>query len=92
MSNEKECYNCFYWGEYVEPGVRVCRKKHRRTVGENCCGYFLDEEDPSVHACWECIHFGTKNCGSIFEKDNYCDLKKRVVDKYGLACSSFIEG
>lgn len=51
MSNEKECYNCFYLVEKIGRYEYTCRKTHRRTEGGSYCGYFLDEEDPSAHAC-----------------------------------------
>lgn len=89
MAEGRECWDCFYH-KTLGYGMYECRRTGRSVNGDDTCSNFISDE--SSNACWECEYFGTHNCGSIFEKENYCERKKRVVDPYGLACSSFVKG
>ena len=91
MAEGRECWDCFYRGDRISMGVYKCRKTGKRVNGDYSCSHFLLEDSPNVHACRECDYFGYHDFGSIFQKDNYCEKKGKVVDPDGLACSYFIE-
>ena len=91
MADGRECWDCFYCGKSYGNMEWECNRTHRRTRGDSSCSYFLSDKAPNAHACWECDYFGTYKSGSIFEKDNYCEKKQKVVDKNALACPYFIE-
>lgn len=90
MAEGRECWDCFYYDPMGS--VRRCRKTGRSTEGDRTCSNFVPEDGAGVHACWECEYLGYYKSGTIFEKENYCERKKKVVDPHGLACSYFIEG
>ena len=86
------CWDCFYCSPVVgKIGAFKCNKTSRRVKGEHSCSNFVDENTPGIHSCFECEHFGYYKFGSIFEKENYCDRKKKVVNPDGLACGEFVE-
>ena len=88
MAKGRECWDCFYC-KTLGYGVYECKRTGRSTKGDSTCSNFVPEDGVGVHACWECDYFGTYKCGSIFEKEHYCERKKKVVDPDALACSSF---
>lgn len=97
MSNNRECWDCFYCGESLGKNYKGeyeyrCNRTHSRTIGPNTCSYFVP--DDNNHACYECMYFEYESYtgSTIFSrKTNYCTRKKKSVGHDDLACPYFIE-
>ena len=95
MADGKECWDCFFCGKsygrnYKGEFEYECKRTHRTTKGDSTCSYFIADTS-DVKSCSDCDYFGYHNCGSILEKANYCEKKKKVVDPDALACPYFCE-